>query len=110
MKKKQRDNEVFSLSFLDAITCGFGAVILLVVLTQMYEPAIIERGKENLKGLIALLQDELFDIRGEVAVLDRRMTTVDESLSEEDLILAQLRSDLTKIRGQYNASVKDLAT
>lgn len=107
MRKKQRDNEVFSLSFLDAITCGFGAVILLVVLTKMYEPVIIERGKENLKGLIALLQDELFQIRGEVAVLDRRMTTVDQSLSEEDLILAQLRGDLTKISGQFNASTEE---
>ena len=34
----RRDVEVFSLSFLDAICCGFGAVILLLVLTEVGEP------------------------------------------------------------------------
>ena len=28
MKLRRRDTEVFSLSFLDVICCGFGAVIL----------------------------------------------------------------------------------
>jgi hypothetical protein len=38
----RRDVEVFSLSFLDAICCGFGAVILLLVLTEVGEPVVIE--------------------------------------------------------------------
>ena len=34
MKRKQRDTEIFSLSFLDVICCGFGAIILLLVLSD----------------------------------------------------------------------------
>ena len=45
--RKNRDTETFSLSFLDAITCAFGAIILLLVLTKIYEPQIIERSQEN---------------------------------------------------------------
>ena len=30
---KRRDTEVFSLAFLDCICCGFGAVILVFILT-----------------------------------------------------------------------------
>jgi hypothetical protein len=30
--KKQRNNNIFSLAFLDVMCCGFGAVILLVML------------------------------------------------------------------------------
>ena len=45
---KRRDMETFSLSFLDAITCGFGAVILLLVLIKIYEPMTIERSREDL--------------------------------------------------------------
>ena len=37
----RRDVEVFSLSFLDAICCGFGAVILLLVLTEVGEPQVL---------------------------------------------------------------------
>ena len=39
----RRDIEVFSLSFLDAICCGFGAVILLLVLTEVGEPIVFEK-------------------------------------------------------------------
>ena len=34
MKIKRRETEVFSLSFLDVICCGFGAIILLLVSTS----------------------------------------------------------------------------
>ena len=32
MRLKRRETEVFSLSFLDCICCGFGAIILIFVL------------------------------------------------------------------------------
>jgi hypothetical protein len=87
--RKNRQTETFSLSFLDAITCAFGAVILLLVLTKIYEPQIIERSQEDLAGLIAALQKELFDLRGETTVLNREMITVDEQLSDSKDKLAQ---------------------
>lgn len=34
IKKRTRDFEIFSLSFLDVISCGFGAVVLLVLLSK----------------------------------------------------------------------------
>jgi hypothetical protein len=108
MKKKNRDTDTFSLSFLDAITCGFGAVILLLVLIKMYEPQTIERSKKELEGLVAKLQQELFEIRGRTAVFNRDMLTVDEQLSESKERLARLRGEMEKIRGQYSAS-KDSA-
>ena len=55
----RRDVEVFSLSFLDAICCGFGAVILLLVLTEVGEPVVIEKSREDLKGIVLKLQQEL---------------------------------------------------
>lgn len=102
--KKDRETETFSLSFLDAVTCAFGAVILLLVLTKIYEPQTIERSKQELAGLIALLQKELFDLRGETAVLNREMITVDSELSESQLAVAKLRGDVSDVRGEFLAS------
>ena len=62
--KRRRNIEAFSLSFLDCICCGFGAIILLLVLSTIYEPVIIAQTQDDLESLIALLQQELFDIRG----------------------------------------------
>ncbi len=105
--RKRRDTETYSLSFLDAITCGFGAVILLLVLIKIYEPLTIERSKAEVEALLAKLQEELFDIRGETAVLNRDMITVQEQLSDSKARLARLRGDLSKIRGRYDASQDD---
>ena len=41
--KRRRYVEAYSLSFLDCICCGFGAIILLLVLSKIYEP-VIARG------------------------------------------------------------------
>mgnify|MGYP001303609853 CR=1 FL=1 len=43
MKTTRRSIQVFSLSFLDVISCGFGAIVLLLVLTLALEPATQER-------------------------------------------------------------------
>jgi len=48
MARKKREAETFSLSFLDVICCGFGAVILLLVIAKIYEPVTIEESKADL--------------------------------------------------------------
>lgn len=65
MPRKPRTFEVFSMSFLDSISCGFGAIILLLVLSKIAapisEPAIIEGTETDVQQLIAVLQEKLFD-------------------------------------------------
>nr|MCS5611241.1 VWA domain-containing protein [Candidatus Poribacteria bacterium] len=63
--RKRRDMETFNLSFLDVVCCGFGAVILLLVITKIYEPVTIQKSQEELQNLIVSLQQELNLIRGE---------------------------------------------
>jgi hypothetical protein len=94
----------FSLSFLDAICCGFGAIVLLLVLTKIGEPRVIEAARVDLDGLIVQLEEELYLIRGETEILERRMISRRQQLSEERQGIARLRGDLEKIRGEYAAS------
>jgi len=51
MTKRRRNVDAFSLSFLDCICCGFGAIILLLVLSKIYEPMIIEKTQDDLESL-----------------------------------------------------------
>ena len=107
MRKKRRNIEAFSLSFLDCICCGFGAIILLLVLSKIYEPVIIEKTQDDLQSLIALLQQELFDIRGETAVINRDLEDVREQTSSTKLRLARLQGELNTVQGQYAATQRD---
>lgn len=104
MARRRRDIQAFSLSFLDCICCGFGAIILLLVISKIYEPVVVEEAEQNLKQLIALLQEELFQIRGTTTILDRTLKEVKVEARATKLELGELEGDLTKIQGQYKAS------
>ena len=104
MKRTRRDISVFSLSFLDCICCGFGAIILIFVLSKFSEPVIIEQVSENLQQKIMQLEQELFELRGETALLNRELKRAEEQLAEEQNRLARLQGDMSSIEGQFAAS------
>ena len=66
---KRRGIEEFSISFLDVICCGFGAVILLLMLTRPLEPILIENSEVDLSERIEAREQALFEIRGEIREL-----------------------------------------
>ncbi|MEM8845091.1 MAG: VWA domain-containing protein [Pseudomonadota bacterium] len=107
--RKRNQVEVFSLSFLDCICCGFGALILLLVLSKTAEPVIFEEYSENMESIVAKLQEELFEIRGETYVLNRELISKKEQVSEEKIKIARLQGDLSSIEGQFETSQDDAA-
>ena len=104
MRKGRRGIEQVSLSFLDCICCGFGAIILLLVLVKTAEPMILEETKIELEVLIADLQEKLVEIRGEARVLNRTLTTKEEQLSEIKDKVARLKALLASIRAEFDSS------
>ncbi len=105
MRRKRR-NEVdgFGLAFLDIICCGFGAIILLLVLTKIGEPRALEAAVINLEGLVARLELELNEIRGETRVMNRDLVGKQEQLSRERVMIARLQGNLSRIRGEFTTS------
>lgn len=101
--KSRRAPEQFSLSFLDVICCGFGAVILLLMITKTVEPQIIEASKVNLEGRLAKLEEELFELRGETRILNRDLNAKQEQLSEYKERIAILRGQLASARSSYES-------
>lgn len=104
-RQRERFNLVgFSLSFLDCICCGFGAIILLLVLTKLGEPRALEALRIHLEDMVVRLQQELHEIRGETNVVNREMITKQEQLSKERTLIARLRGDLSRLQGEFAAT------
>jgi hypothetical protein len=101
MARKNRETETFNLSFLDVICCGFGAVILLLVITKIYEPITIEASKADMEALLLALQQEIFDIRGDSVILDRNLNSLETELASEADLVATMRSELRELQGQF---------
>lgn len=51
MKLRKREFDIFNLSFLDVISCGFGAVVMLVLISKTNDDASIME-KEEIENLL----------------------------------------------------------
>jgi len=105
--RRRRSVEVFSLSFLDCICCGFGAMILLLVLTEVGRPVVLEKSRKNLDGQVRELTEKLHAIRGETDELTRELQGSRVTLDQERQKLAKLSGELSAIQGQYASSTQD---
>ena len=65
-RRGRRDIEQSSLSFLDCICCGFGAIILLLVLTKLGEPLAIEEARIDLDRRLVELEAALNQTGGNI--------------------------------------------
>ena len=108
MRKGRREIEVFSLSFLDVVSCGFGAIILLLVISRFSEPTVIEKISVDLSGQVTELEEQLHEIRGQTDILNRELTSKQEQLSKEEEKIARLQGELEKIRGEFRAAQSDV--
>ncbi|MEL0289049.1 MAG: VWA domain-containing protein, partial [Gammaproteobacteria bacterium] len=91
--RKDRNIEGVSLSFLDVISCGFGAVILLLVLTRVFDPVTIDPSITDLDGYLEKLQEELIELKGETLVLNRTLIRREDQQAEEIDQLTRITSE-----------------
>ena len=103
--RSRREIEGISLSFLDVISCGFGSIILLLVLTKIFEPVVIEDTISNLEGYLAALQEELFDLRGEAKDINRKMIRKEDQQSEEIVRLLRLNAELSALKSKHEKTL-----
>ena len=100
MRNRRRGQSEPSLSFLDVISCGFGAIVLLLIIARVGDPYALEEAEKELQGSVKELQTQLFDIRGESVVLNAEMKSRKEQLSELRERVARLRANLASVEKQ----------
>jgi hypothetical protein len=88
LANKRRETEVFSLAFLDCICCGFGAVILVFILT------ISQKQKVD--------QTDLDDLRDRVKRAAAQITVSEQDLDRLARVLAAAQLELQDINAKNN--------
>lgn len=96
MRKRERGTEIFSLAFLDIITCGFGAIILLLLITRPI-PVEIDETHENV-GLQSAIETLLTTIARQRAEL--------ASLNQPEREIVEPQSDTS---ASLDASIKEVS-
>ena len=100
MKRQRREFQEASISFLDVISCGFGAIVLLLVIAKVGDPAALEAAENKLRGTVKEYQERLFDVRGESVVLNEQLKSRKEQLSDLTERVARLKAKLASVEKQ----------
>lgn len=102
MKRRRRDFDIFSLSFLDVISCGFGAIVLLVLISKpLPEPSV----QETFDATPLLAQ--LFNMEATVKGLEKDLETAQQAQASKELLIEKLRSLLGKAKAGLAEAGKD---
>jgi hypothetical protein len=100
MKRQRREFQEASISFLDVISCGFGAIVLLLVIAKVGDPGALEEAEKALRGTVKQFQQQLFDVRGESVVLNDALKSRKQQLSELTERVARLKAKLASVDKQ----------
>tara|TARA_X000000368_G_scaffold108844_1_gene84724 strand:- start:379 stop:1365 length:987 start_codon:yes stop_codon:yes gene_type:complete len=103
MIRARRSIEEFSISFLDVICCGFGAVILLLMISQNQLPTIITQTTNNDKLSIETRKSELESVVKTLQVKRKEIDTAKGELSNRTLELAEIQEKLNSVRARYES-------
>ena len=98
--KRRRGAMEASVSFLDVISCGFGAIVLLLIIAPVGDPTKLEETEQQLQTIVQELTEKLFKIRGEAVVLSENLKSRKEQISDLETRVARLKAQLASVDKQ----------
>lgn len=114
MKRRNKELDIFSLSFLDVISCGFGAVVMLILISKTDLDISIASADD-----VSALLGSLFVLQNSVAEIEQTMqdelraiqdlTSQKTSLLSASKLLEQQLSKLDKNNASMEKSIEGLS-
>jgi von Willebrand factor type A domain len=104
MARKKREFTTFNLSFLDIMSCGFGAVVLVFLIIDHSVKTITKDLNRDLMSEVSMLEEDVRE--GEAGLVKLRNT-----LSEVDMEMVEAQGQATRITediDNYEAMIADL--
>ena len=103
MARKRRATEVFSMSFLDCMSCGFGAVILFFMIINAQVKETTEDDPTDLMAETKKLEVEILDgrknlvlARNTIEQLETEKVTAEGQIAQIIALIEELRAELSK--------------
>ena len=110
MKRRKRETEVFSLSFLDCICCGFGAVLLLFVLTVGKKSDTLIDIKAKIEQVIGQMENDIALKDQELKALQRSLTTLRNENRYATVEIDEKKKMQTELEDEFALLLAQLAS
>ena len=112
MARKRRATEVFSMSFLDCMSCGFGAVILFFMIINAQVKETTEDDPTDLMSETRRIEVEILEGRKNLVLakntmqdLEDERQTAEGKIAEIIALIEQLRAELAQYDSETLATI-----
>jgi len=113
MARKRRPMEVFSMSFLDCMSCGFGAVILFFMIINSHVNATTDKESSPLMAETNRLEIEVLEGRKNLALarntkqkLETETETAEDKIAQIIALIQELQAELDKYDNDTLAKIE----
>ena len=107
MARKRRPFEVFSMSFLDCMSCGFGAVILFFMIINAKVNQTTEQDPTSLMAETRKLEVEILDGRKNLVLAKNTMEQLEDERQSAEGQIAQIIALIEELRAELARYDKD---
>ena len=101
---KRRESNVFSLSFLDVMSCGFGAVILIFVIIQHSTETTFQESNLELLAQIKKLEIQVDDGADNLVELKTTLKTTDDEIVTTEGLILQIIKEIQELQALITKS------
>ncbi|WP_308363688.1 MULTISPECIES: VWA domain-containing protein [unclassified Microbulbifer] len=99
MARKNRRFSTFSLSFLDIMSCGFGAVALIFLIIKHGSDRDIEAENQDLAAEVNLLQEKVEFGREHLVLARNTLDTTSDELAEAQGLARRIIEQIEEVKG-----------
>jgi uncharacterized protein (UPF0335 family) len=107
MARKRRPIEVFSMSFLDCMSCGFGAVILFFMIINAQVRQTTEQDPTSLMSETRKLEVEILDGRKNLVLARNTIEQLEDEKETAEGRIAQIIALIEELRHELSTYDKD---
>lgn len=98
---RRRKQNAFSLSFLDIMSCGLGAAVLLFLIIK-HQADQTNEVSEDLSSETILLEEEILDGQENLARIRNTLSDVDDRLAVAQGLARQIQEEIDRLRGEID--------
>ncbi|MDH3334171.1 MAG: VWA domain-containing protein [Gammaproteobacteria bacterium] len=107
MARKRRSTEIFSMSFLDCMSCGFGAVILFFMIINSHVNATTENDNSELMAETNRLEIEVLEGRKNLALARNTKQKLEVEKEDADSKIAQIIALIQELQAELDKYDQD---
>ena len=102
MARRRRQTEIFSMSFLDCMSCGFGAVILFFMIINSHVNATTDDDTKALMAETNRLEIEVLEGRKNLALARNTKQKLETEMEDADSQIAQIMALIQELQAELD--------